>query len=266
MKAFWYLVKASLIPCSLLFAVMMSWQEALAAESADTQSPESVDDIFAAYGNHGGVKVTPFYDAGGLVRLVVHFGDFNTEEQYDCDLVQPAVVQTISHGGSPQSVARAGSADPAFVDLMTRLRDLVLYAEAPERYLWLPYFGKGALNPKLAPVVDRLTAILAAAGVALSACELYDDAGFAHAALTSTGGLSPEDLRGLLHNVRGAWVRDGYKLVLLDKPAFVTDGARMATLDPLLDPGTRSGQGVAYDLAASGPAAPVVSFVCMKKI
>ena len=222
-------------------------------------------EYFAAYGNHGGVIVSIAENGEERSNLSISFGDTSYAENYDIDLKTGLLVKKIVRGGIVDVSVKSSFGEPEYLNLLSRARDLLIYTVAPERYLWTPYFGKNVLNVGLSAVVEQLGAILAHAGRNLKACEFFEEASFSGNSVQSDGGLSTGDLRLFNQHARAVWVRDGYKLVLLDKPSYATDGT-VLTLDPLTDPGIRKDSGVSYDLAKFGFDDKTVSFVCMKKL
>ena len=257
-----FLLIAAVLPFSFTATACSSANDAVLSAVAAT----SAQNYFAPYGNHGGVYVTLTRDGEAMTKLAIRFDQSPYTESYDLDLLANVIIKQMSRAEAIESKTTTASGDASFADLINRARDLTLYALAPERYLWLPYFGEKVLQPNLAAVVDHLGGMLVAAGRDITACKLFDDAGLSGESVESPGGLSTADLQLAGHHVRSVWVHDGYKLVLLDKPAFVIGGAKIATLDPLIDTGMRNGAGVAYDLATRDFADKTASFVCMKKL
>ena len=106
-----------------------------------------------------------------------------------------------------------------YVETLIKIRDLVAYTSIPQRFSWGPQ-GASSLNLDLKKTSDKIDALLSKYRDFESNCIVYAENGNSQLAV-SVGIFG--DLGFMSHQLRQAWVKAGYELVLVPAPNLSLD-------------------------------------------
>lgn len=175
----------------------------------------------ASIGNHEGVRVKYFYDREGGSNVVqVTRSGFADRTSYE--FREKTGIIAVQTSGSFEAKSWYTDGDAKYVPMLTKMRDLIGYAGAPERYFW-PIGGSQVITPGAIHIVKYLDDRIAAASAAAvpANCILYKES-FPETptqACNLTAGplftLGPWESQ-----VRSVWVREGYQLTLIKDQDF----------------------------------------------
>lgn len=175
-------------------------------------------------GNHEGVQVSYFYDSSDKSQVVqVSRSGFADTKTYEYRSAQ-GLISVVTVGSAPSRESFAPG-EPAYLDTLLRMRDLVGYAGAPERYFW-PNGGAAQITPGAIHMVKYLDQLIAAQnnGQLPANCILYRTTFEGTTASCNLTGGPLFTLGAWEAQVQRVWVRKGYRLTLVKDRNFDPQG------------------------------------------
>jgi hypothetical protein len=228
--------------------------------------------FFAAYGNHGGVKVRVEDKDAAAPEIKVDTYDYAFSTSFTLNLTTGQLNIVHKKASDIISSETRTPADDTFAATINEMLGYVSYAMASASYRWPALGTNGYIIPELTNLTNYLVSILTQYHRAESNCILYEEPGFHGEKWETIVGIT-SNLDKWNNRAHSAWVRNGYQLILFAQPDFQVNSSLGFTGEPdlliLSGAGTDehpAAEGSFYNLQEKHFDKHSSSLVCVKKL